>query len=329
MADVTVFGSPFIDLAYGFPLGGASEKLKTGVDLKMAPGGPAANVATGLARLGVDVSIFGRVGADWFGEYVRASLGTEGVETSNLTLETGKSSSVIFPIVDEQGEQRSYELLNNPVQFELEAAGMEGYFESGGDYLFADGVMLLEEPSSEALVEATEIAAAEGVSVVFDPNLRLPISVLEDRADFIEAIILHSDYLLLNGEELEILQEVIWPGGEDLAVKQEIMDYGLDTLVVKQGSCGHEVISGKGSSESTHGSFDVEVVDQQGAGDGFDTGFIAGLVSGIDINRAALIGSAVGALTCSGMTASVPLPDRVELRNFLKEKGENELARMV
>ncbi len=329
MAEVTVFGSPFIDLAYGFPLGGAGEKLKTGVDLKMAPGGPAANVATGLARLGVEASLFGKVGADWFGEYVRASLGMEGVETSSLTLETGKSSSLIFPIVDENGEQRSYELLNDPVQFELEAAGLKNYLETGEGYLFADGVMLVEEPSSEALVEATATAAESGVSVVFDPNLRLPTRALKARTDFLEEILQNTDYLLLNGAELETLREVIWPGHEDSAVKQEIMDYGLEILVVKQGSCGHEVYCRSGASEAEYGSFEVEVVDQQGAGDGFDTGFIAGLVKGMDPERASLTGGAVGALACSGMTAWEPLPDSDELRDFLQKNGEDELAERI
>jgi len=329
MADVTVFGSPFIDLAYGFPLGGAGEKLKVGVDLKMAPGGPAANVATGLARLGVEASLFGKVGADWFGQYVRASLGAEGVETSNLTLETGKSTSVIFPIVDENGEQRSYELLNNPVQFDLETSGLKNCLREGEGYLFADGVMLLEEPSSEALVEATATAAESGVSVIFDPNLRLPTSALKARTDFLEAILQNTDYLLLNEVELETLREVIWPGRENSAVKQEIMDHGLTALVVKKGACGHEVFPREVSSKSEYGSFEVKVIDQQGAGDGFDAGFIAGLAFGMDANRASLLGGAVGALACSGMTAWIPLPDSGELREFLYNHGENDLANEI
>lgn len=329
MADVTVFGSPFVDLAYGFPLGDAGEKLKAGVDLKMAPGGPAANVATGLARLGVEASIFGEVGADWFGEYVRASLETQGVETTDLTAETGKSSGVIFPIVDENGKQRSYELLNDPVQFELDSSGLGNDFVSGVDYLFVDGVMILGEPSSKALVEAAEIAEAEGVTVVFDPNLRVPASVLKAKTDLLEAILESTDYLLLNEAELETLEGVIWSEHDDSAVKQKLMDYGLETLVVKKGSCGHEVFPRNGSSESSYGSFEVEVVDQQGAGDGFDAGFIAGLVKGVDVDQASLMGSAVGALACSGMTAWEPLPEQAELRKFLEESGENDLARKI
>jgi sugar/nucleoside kinase (ribokinase family) len=325
VTDVTVFGSPFIDLAYGFPLGGTGDKLKAGVDLKMAPGGPAANVATGLARLGVKSAVSGKVGADWFGKYLRASFKIEGVETTDLTVETGKSSGVIFPIVDENGKQRSYELLNDPVQFELDPSGLGSDLVSGVDYLFADGVMILEEPSAEALVEATEIAEAEGVSVVFDPNLRLPPSVLETRVNLLDAILESTDYLLLNMEELEMFHEVMWPGAEIPAVKEGLMGYGLDTLIVKNGSCGHEVICEEGKSE--YRTFEIETVDRQGAGDGFDAGFIAGLVNGMDVNRASVIGSAVGAITCSGMTAWEPLPDLDELRKFLKAEDENELAR--
>src|SRR5215813_2680190 len=47
-------------------------------------GGFAGNVATGLARLGVGCTLISGVGDDGHGEYVRAYLAREGVDTSRI-----------------------------------------------------------------------------------------------------------------------------------------------------------------------------------------------------------------------------------------------------
>ncbi len=327
MAEVTILGSPFVDLMYGFPLPGTGDKLAEGIDLKLTPGGPAANVATGLARLGCNSAVNGKVGADWFGRYIKSSLQNEGVGTSGLSAETGKSTGIVFPILDEDGKQVSYELINEPVQFEFGRTELESDYFSGQDYLFADGVMILGSSSADTLSEGVKLADKAGVSVIFDPNFRLPTSALEDKKEVIVSVLERTEYLLLNREEIEIFRALFWPGLQMAKVKEKLIGFGLDAMVEKKGSCGHEVIDEK--QGVAYDPFPVEQVDHEGAGDGFDAGFIAGLVAGLDVHNASKMGAAVGALVCTGRTAWEPLPRVKELRRFLKEEGEDDLIQLL
>ncbi len=51
---------------------------------KKAPGGAPANVAAGLARLGVSAGFMGKVGDDPFGHFLAQTLAEAGVDTAAL-----------------------------------------------------------------------------------------------------------------------------------------------------------------------------------------------------------------------------------------------------
>src|SRR5213078_660885 len=55
---------------------------------RKAPGGAPANVAVGLARLGVAAAFAGKVGDDPFGRFLRDTFAAAGVDTRPLQLST-------------------------------------------------------------------------------------------------------------------------------------------------------------------------------------------------------------------------------------------------
>ncbi|MBX9721639.1 MAG: carbohydrate kinase family protein, partial [Candidatus Obscuribacterales bacterium] len=59
-------------------------------------GGNAANVAVGLARLGLDSVILSRVGSDIHGEYLLQCLKREKVDASWVSIDPGQSTSQCF-----------------------------------------------------------------------------------------------------------------------------------------------------------------------------------------------------------------------------------------
>jgi len=73
MAEVVCLGELLIDFV----------PLRPGV-YRQAAGGAPANVAVGLARLGVSAAFISKVGDDAFGRFLRAALEDEGVDTSGL-----------------------------------------------------------------------------------------------------------------------------------------------------------------------------------------------------------------------------------------------------
>ncbi|MFM8289457.1 MAG: carbohydrate kinase family protein, partial [Planctomycetaceae bacterium] len=84
----------------------AGELVLTG-GISWEIGGCAANVATGLARLGVPVGVVGRVGEDDAGRFVRSRLDARGVRTE-LVLDTPDEQTSSTLVVNVTGEDRRF-----------------------------------------------------------------------------------------------------------------------------------------------------------------------------------------------------------------------------
>ena len=70
-----------------------------------APGGAAANVAVGLARLGVASAFIGMVGEDPFGHFLADTLTGAGVDTSPLRFTPAARTALAFVSLRADGER--------------------------------------------------------------------------------------------------------------------------------------------------------------------------------------------------------------------------------
>ena len=83
MAEVVCLGEALIDFVAnesGVGVGDASGFVK-------AVGGAPANVAVGLARLGVSSAFLGKVGDDPFGRHIEQTFAEAGVDTSGMVFD--------------------------------------------------------------------------------------------------------------------------------------------------------------------------------------------------------------------------------------------------
>jgi fructokinase len=71
-----------------------------------APGGAPANVAAGLAKLGVSTGFMGQVGDDFFGHFLAQTLAEGGVNIEGLRFSEEAMTMLAFVAVDEAGERR-------------------------------------------------------------------------------------------------------------------------------------------------------------------------------------------------------------------------------
>ena len=110
----------FVALESGVSLGGAS-------GFKKAPGGAPANVAVGLAKLGVPTGFIGKVGDDPFGHFMAETLNGHGVDVSRLHFSRRARTALAFVALTAQGErdfvfygQPSADMLLEPGEIEPE-----------------------------------------------------------------------------------------------------------------------------------------------------------------------------------------------------------------
>src|SRR5437868_7004314 len=76
-------------------------------------GGAPANVAVAAARLGAHSAFVGMLGADMFGDFLLASLGEAGVDTSGIVRTAAAPTALAFVQLDADGE-RSFSFYRPP-----------------------------------------------------------------------------------------------------------------------------------------------------------------------------------------------------------------------
>ncbi len=253
---------------------------------RQSGGGSAANVAAGLARLGVDVALFGSVGDDEHGERIKRSLGEIGVDCASVHAIPEAETACKYLLVDDEGT--------------VSVLGNDGANEALGPDAVdpelvrsVDHVHLTSQRPATASELAT-VAREAGCTVSFDPGRRLAHRSYD-------GTIARADVIFLTGREAEVLR-----GREEGALA-----FGERTVVVTEGSDG-AVVHGPDAT-THHAGFDVTPVDTAGAGDAFAAGFLTKWWQGAPDRHALRFANACGAVAATSEGAQTELPDdRIE-----------------
>src|SRR5436190_337048 len=309
---------------------------------RKAPGGAPANVAVGLARLGVPASFVGKVGDDPFGRFLRDTFAEAGVDTGPMILSSEARTGLAFVSLMANGE-RDFMFYRNPSADMLlrwdEVA--ESRF-AGARVLHHGSITLIGEPSRTATIVAAANAREAGCLVSYDVNLRLPLWESEAAArEGIKDGLTGVHLIKVSEEEGEFLFDTRTP--EETAAK--LLLGGARLVVVTRGAAGVYCRwwlgtarnERQGLQELSVPGFSVDAVDTTGAGDGFVAALLAGVLAEPALEeippermQAILtLANAVGALTCTRKGAIPALPTRAEVERFLAEQGGESAARSL
>lgn len=271
-------------------------------------GGSAANVTVALARLGVDVSMLGKVGDDGFGRWVLDDLAREGVKIDGLGTASEAFTTVVMALIEPDGERQI-------VIWPQEGAAHNHLFPGEIDplryksatWLHTSGICLREYPVQDAVLHAMDVARRAKITVSLDLNLRMETWGLDDNARVIFARAIElSDVVFGNAYE-----EIIPLAREQTAEgASRILCDGQRTVIARLGDQGALVTTPEGNFRVP--AFSVNVVDTLGAGDAFNGGFIAARLAEQDLQQATRWGHAVAALKI-GRPGARGLPTMDEL----------------
>ncbi len=283
--------------------------LRTAPAFQKAPGGAPANVAVGLARLGVPSAMIAKVGDDGFGRFLAQSLADAGVDASLVRRDPANRTPLAFVSLAADGDREFLfygEPWGNlaPADLDLAAIG-------AADLLHFGSLALIGESPRAATWAAVEAARAKGRLVSFDANLRLDLwPDAESARAAIRTGLARATIVKLSDEELEFLT-----GSADAVVAgRSLWHDALRALVVTHGAKGSTCLT---RNEHVRVSgFPVRAVDTTGAGDAFMAGFLSGLLTTPDAPPAELcrFANAAGALatTQRGAIPAMPTRDAVQ-----------------
>ncbi|MBO2465478.1 carbohydrate kinase family protein [Actinomadura violacea] len=249
---ITVVGEAIVDLT------GAAD----GRTYRADPGGSPANVAVGLARLGVPVTLVTGLGDDAFGRLITRHLTEADVR---VAAEPAAFTGMAVVTVDDAGVPAyDFALAWEPgaVTIPTETAALH------------TGSLAAALGDGPAHVEALMSAARATATVSYDPNVRPAfLGDLPSERARVERQVALSDLVKASEEDLAWL----YPGADPLAVARTWRAGGPALVVITHGARGATVI---GAGGTVHRPAPVvTVADTVGAGDAFMAALLAGLAS--------------------------------------------------
>jgi fructokinase len=334
MADVLCLGEILVDwvsTTVGAELDQAQQFTK-------AAGGAPANTAVGLARQGVPTAFIGRISDDAFGRWLRSILEDEGINVDGAILDPTAQTRMAYVVTTATGDRKLAEFSRIAcADTKLQPNDLKQHLFALGSVLHFGSISLIESPAAEATKKAVELARANKMLVSYDPNVR--ISLWPSRETCKQTILntlSWADIVKINEDELEFLTG----SREHQAAEQLREEHNLPVLVITLDSRGAYVVTKEGGRTVT--GFQVDLVEATGAGDGFNSGVISGLlplIKNTADKREALISldqqtlceiirtaNAIGAITCTKPGAIPALPSRDEVVAFLKKMDANQPA---
>ena len=262
-------------------------------------GGFAGNVATGLARLGVAVSIVSAVGEDGHGQFVRRFLTEEGVDVRWLgthpTLRTALAFCEAWP-----PDNFPITFYREPTCPDWEIRFQDLPLDEIADapLVFVTGTGLAREPSRTAVLGVLERRVGKA-HTVFDLDWRASLWVGRE-----------AEYSALAQIGARLADVVIGGDGEFRAAglsPDQALALGARIAIAKHGPDGVSAHTPDGGEQRVPG-LAVPVVNGLGAGDAFGAAFGAGLLAGLPLVEAIRRGNAAGAIVATRLSCSTAMP---------------------
>jgi sugar/nucleoside kinase (ribokinase family) len=277
----------------------------------LSSGGCAANAAMDLVRLGVRVAVAGKLGNDFFADFVRQELEAKGVDTTGIrrSATAPTASTVILPVA---GQDRRY-IHSVGANAELRVADVDLEQVAGARVLYVGGYLLFPGFEPAALAGLFQFARERGIQTVLDvagPRAEQGLRPLAPVLPF-------TDVFLPNQDEAGIIT------GESDAWRQSeiLLEHGARTVVITRG--GEGVVVRTRQAAFSAAAPTIEFVDGSGAGDAFDAGTIVGLLEGWDLERTVAFASAVGASACRRLGTTAGVFTRAEAVDYVARHALN------
>jgi len=295
--DVLCIGHAPYDLTFAVDHHPQPDEKMLADALHQCGGGPAANAAVAVARLGHHSAFAGYLGRDVYGELHLQELRDAGVNTDLIVRgddPTPLSVSLVKPdgrraLVNYSGGKRP--LPAHSISF----------------HHCQPRVILFDGWEPDISPPLAQWARQAGIATILDAG-----SVRRGT----EALVGLVDYLIGS----EKFGRTFTGEADPVRAAAELSQLGGTAVIITLGQQG--LVWQKGAESGRLPAFTVKAVDTTGAGDAFHGGFAAGLVRGLAWNDLLRLASAVGALACTRLGARLAIPTDTAVKRLLEKSRD-------
>lgn len=309
--EVVTFGE-----SMGLLLADGDVPLAQACHFRLSIAGAESNVAIGLARLGHRVAFAGLVGDDVFGYRIRQELRGEGIDVSSLHVDSDRPTGLLFrdsphgrpiTVVYRRSASAASGLTVDQLPMSMIA---------NAKLLHTTGITAaLSDSAFDATVQAMAWAREQGVTVSFDPNVRLRLADPARWAEIVDTLARHADIVLTGHDEMR-------PICRDVAVERWFAERGARILIIKDGARGATEFDLEQVITTPQPATEVPLVDPVGAGDAFNAGWLSAWLRALPPAQRMREAVTVAGLAVATRGDCAGLPDAVT-RDLVVAQGQD------
>lgn len=260
--------------------------------VELHTGGNGANTSAALAKLGVSVSLLGKVGRDNLGDFVIGSLARHGVHVGGVLQDNSAPTAATMVIVHSDAERSFLHAIGANTAFG--EADVDWDKTNGASIFHIAGPQLMPQLEGDPLARICREAKRRGMTTVLD-------TVMNPRSQGWEGIapcLPYLDWFVPSLDEAVALLET-----EQGDLWEVLEKRGVQNVAVK---CAKEGcwIKAKNRTPLHVPAFPVDAMDSLGAGDCWAAGFVTGLLRGWPLDKIGQFANAVGACSVQALGAT-------------------------
>lgn len=284
--------------------------LKSVDSISTHVGGCATNAAIDMAVLGTPVTISCKVGKDSFGEFVKNTVSSYGVDTSGMVIgDVGTTVSIVCVSSKHKGERSFLYSPGSSADFKIEDIDMS--LVDINDIIFVAGAMLMTSFDGKPCAEFMKKCRESGKYTVLDTAWDFQDIWMPK----IEPSLPYLDLFMPSYEEAAKLTGLSDPN----EIADKFFSYGVKNVVIKLGKDGALLCPESGERTVLPTYTHIKAVDTTGAGDSFCAGFLTGISMGLDFIECGKLANAVGTHCVMKIGASAGIKPLAEIEKFMAE----------
>ena len=326
--DLICMGRVAVDL-YAEQIG---NELKDASSFKKYLGGCAGNIAVGTARLGLKSMMFSCIGQDEMGVFLKEELQREGVNIDLLYETKNHLTGLVLLGVKPPKDFPLIFYRNDCADMQIKTQQISTDILKKAKALLITGTGLSTASMRQATMETIHLARQAETAVILDLDFRPVLWGLTHLGNG-ETRYCHDQDVTRTYQSILALCDLIVGTEEEICIAggHEELDASINTmrqfsdapLVIKLGEKGSQICFKNTTKRLQTKPFPVEVLNVLGAGDGFMSGLLAGLLQGKSWESATTDANASGALVVTRHGCAPAIPYQEELNYFIEHYDDN------
>lgn len=304
--DVCVVGEINLDLIlYGLPKELVLDRELLASGLALTLGSSSAIFAHNLSMLGNKVGFISKTGGDALGKMALERLSVAGVDVGRVRQATGRTATgltVVLPYL-----RQRYILTYPGTMFELQYSDIDLGYVRSARHLHVSSFFLhraLRPRILDLFREAKGAGLSTSLDTNDDPENKWDRDLLE--------VLRYVDIFLPNDREAKKIAHT-----DDLSQAINLLAGLAKIVVVKRGSSA--AICRSGQEQCSLMPPSVKAVDDIGAGDSFDAGFVRQFLTGAKLEDCLAFANVAGAYSTTKEGGTEAFRDRAALSSFIRQ----------